>query len=136
MNGIHAYYVQPMTAPLADRVLQVLGDGTTRGVLRRLMTAPADQGELASKLSCNQSTASRAIATLRGLGLIEELGRGRSTTLQIVARAELIAVLLAADRLAEVLIEREAEMQADLSAETRRLAVRPADDPPAAEHDS
>jgi anti-sigma factor RsiW len=128
MYGIRAYYETEMTDPLADRLLDALGDSTTRAVLRSLLHEPVTQAELPAVTRCNQSTASRTAALLRALGLVgdEDTG-GRSPTLRVEAREELVAVLLAADRLAESILERQAAAQRTRSRQTRRLNVRSAD---------
>lgn len=117
-----------MMVPLADRLLEALGDPTTRGVLRCLLDQSLTQAELPKTTNCNQSTASRTTGVLRALGLVcdENMG-GRSPTLQVESREELIAVLLAADRLAEAILERQAVAQRAASKTTRRLNMRPAD---------
>src|SRR4051812_12599248 len=114
-----------MTAPLADQLLDALGEPTIRAVVRRLLSEPATQAQLIDEIGCNQSTVSRTTMLLRALGLIESSGAGRSATHQARNRDELVAVLLAADRLAETLIEQAGDQQAERSTETRRLAMRP-----------
>jgi hypothetical protein len=51
--------------------------------------------------------------------------------LQLACREEVLALLLAADRLAEAVLASQSEMQAQRSSETRRLTMRPAVDEPA-----
>jgi DNA-binding transcriptional ArsR family regulator len=115
-----------MTIPHAERVLETLGDPTTRAVLRRLLVDDATQDQVKEVVGCDQSTASRALRVLREVGLVEERRKGRTRLSYVAAREELLALLLAADRLAERLLERASEAQTEQSAETRRLAVRPA----------
>lgn len=117
-----------MTDPLADRLLDVLGDATARGVLRCILEKPVTQAELPDVAGCNQSTASRTAGVLRALGLVSDEGGGRSPTLTVDAREELVAVLLAADRLAEAILERQIAAQKAASKRTRRLNMRPADE--------
>ena len=124
-----------MTAPLADQLLDALGEPTIRGIARRLLSAPATQGELIDELGCNQSTVSRGTLLLRTLGVVSSSGAGKSATFTVTTRDELVAVLLAADRLAEALIRRASDQQGRRSTETRRLAVRPAGDEPHAEQE-
>jgi DNA-binding transcriptional ArsR family regulator len=115
-----------MTAPLSDRILDALGEPTARSILRRLLSSAATQAELVDDLGCDQSTVSRTSSLLRSLGLVEVSGSSRSAALVAAHRDELLGALLAADRLAESVIEDMINRQADRSTSTRRLAVRPA----------
>jgi DNA-binding transcriptional ArsR family regulator len=124
-----------MTAPPADRLFEVLGEATVRDILRRVLAGPATQAELKADVGCDQSTVSRTTTLLRALGLIESSGGGRSPKWVPVHRDELVGVLLAADRLADAVIREASEQQAQRSTDTRRLAMRPAEEEPAAEQD-
>jgi DNA-binding transcriptional ArsR family regulator len=120
-----------MTTPLADRLLEALGDPTARATLRHLLTRPAKQAQIVTQLQqddpmLRQSTVSRTLALLRALGAVDVAGGGGSREWSVRRRDELLAVLLAADRLADGLLEDERERQAERSGETHRLRVRPA----------
>lgn len=113
-----------MTA-LSDRILEALADPTARAVLRRSLHEESTQTQLAANLAATQSTVSRAIASLRTLGLIGDAdGRRRGSLLKVQARDELVALLLAVDRLAEAVLRIECAAQEERSASDRRLAVR------------
>jgi DNA-binding transcriptional ArsR family regulator len=117
------------TATLSDRLLAVLGDPTGGDLVRRLAKASATQAELVSAVGCSQPAASRWITELRAAGaVIEEPGPGRAVVLRLACRDEVLGLLLAADRLAEAVLTYQSELQAQRSAETRRLAMRPAAD--------
>lgn len=104
-----------------------------RAVLRRLLESPGTQADVTADLGCNQSTASRAIGTLRSLALVEDDGAAQPIAFRVSARDEVLAVFLAADRLAEALLQREVVEQKAWSEATRRLAIRPAADDSAKE---
>lgn len=116
-----------MTDPLADRILEALGDARTQAIVRRLLEGPATQAELQASVGCDQGTVSRATAALRMLGLVAATGGKRSLTWAPVHRDELVAMILAADRLAEAVLRETAEQQSMRSSHSRRLAVRPAE---------
>jgi DNA-binding transcriptional ArsR family regulator len=114
-----------MTAPLSDRLLEILGDATHRAILRALADGPQTQAGLLAATGCTQSSVSRATALLRGVGLLsEEPGSGRSPLLRLGQHDTVVSVLLAADRLAEALLEADSDRQAERSDRTRRQAIR------------
>jgi DNA-binding transcriptional ArsR family regulator len=122
-----------MTEPLADRILDVLGDPIARGVARLLLSQELSQTDLVARLEVAQASVSRAVKLLRAAGLVAPVEGGRGPRLAVVAPTETISVFLAVDRLAEQLLKHEADAQGHRSRETRRLAVKPADEPNGAE---
>jgi DNA-binding transcriptional ArsR family regulator len=117
-----------MTEPLADRLLDVLGDPIARRVVRLLLSEQLSQADLVSRLEVAQSSVSRAVKLLHATGLVGPIEGGRGPRLAVLAPAQMISFLLASDRLAEHLLDLDAELQASRSRETRRLAVKPADE--------
>ena len=122
-----------MTEPLADRLLETLGDPVAREVVRSLLLRECSQNELVGELGVAQATASRAIRVLRAVGLVSTTTGRRNEKLRIEADDAVIASLLAIDRLAEKLLEAQTTAQLKRSAATRRLAIRPAEDSPKAD---
>jgi DNA-binding transcriptional ArsR family regulator len=93
---------------------------------------PAKQAQIVTRLQeadpmLRQSTVSRTLALLRALGAVDVAGGGASREWSVRRRDELLAILLAADRLADALLGDERERQAERSRETHRLRVRPAE---------
>jgi DNA-binding transcriptional ArsR family regulator len=115
-----------MTEPLSDRLLDALGDPAARAVLRLLLETERSQAELIDDLGVAQATVSRVVKVLRAVGLVAPASGGRRQLLAVTAAHEALAVLLAADRLAERLIEREQRAQRERSHATRRTAIQPA----------
>lgn len=113
-----------MTQPLADRLLELLADPLSRDVLRALLDEPETQGGLVDRIGASQSALSRAIKGLRAVGLVEADGL-REALLTPAARDQTLGVLIAADRLAETLLDSEREAQRSASKRTRRAVVRP-----------
>jgi DNA-binding transcriptional ArsR family regulator len=116
-----------MTEPLADRLLAVLGDSAARAVVRGLLHRAQSQTDLVTVLGLAQATVSRAVKILRAVGLIRPQEGGRSPRLTVTAPEETAGVLLAADRLAEELLDREHHAQRERSTATRRAVVKPAE---------
>jgi DNA-binding transcriptional ArsR family regulator len=115
-----------MTEPLSDRLLDMLGDPIAREVLRALLERERSQTDLIEDLGLAQATVSRVVKVLRAAGLVAPTSRARRQLLAVTAHAETVGILLAADRLAEQLIEREQTVQAERSSATRRAAIQPA----------
>lgn len=115
-----------MTEPLSDRLLEALGDPIARGIVRLLAERELSQAELIKELGVGQSTASRAVKVLRASGLVAPAEFGRGVDLAITAGPEALNLLLAADRLAERVLEQEDLAQKDQSLKTRKLAIKPA----------
>jgi transposase len=110
--------------PLADRLLDALGDSTTRDVLRTVLAGGASQREIASRIDRDQATVSRGLGRLRDLGLIAQR-TPRAQTIEVIAPDQIAAILRAADRLAEHLLEIETDAQAERSKSTTKAVVRP-----------
>lgn len=115
-----------MTTPPSERLLDLLGDPAARAIARSLAVAAATQRELVAKIGLSQSVASRSLTLMRAAGLVDSEGL-RSPLLRLRARDETVALLLAADHLAERLGDLDAEAQAARTSDDRRLAVRPTD---------
>jgi DNA-binding transcriptional ArsR family regulator len=115
-----------MMEPLADRLLDALGDPVARHAIRVLLNREMSQSELVGELGVAQPTLSRAVKLLRNVGLVAAIGGGRAPQLTVTARDAALALLLASDRLAENVLELESRAQREQSDATRRSAVRPA----------
>ena len=112
----------------ADRLLEAFGEARVRDIVRRTLAGPATQAQLKADVGCDQSTVSRTTSLLRALGVIEPSGIGRTGTWVPAHRDELVGLLLAADRLADAVIRETSEQQLQRSTDTRRLAMRPAEE--------
>lgn len=119
-----------MSASRSEQILEVLGDPLARDVLRCLLSESATQGELVSRLGCAQAGLSRAVKVLRLTGLVTVNGR-RNASLELKNRPQLVALLLAADRLAEVSLADDLSAQEAASRDTRGAAIRPTPEPAA-----
>jgi DNA-binding transcriptional ArsR family regulator len=115
-----------MTEPLSDRLLDTLGDPIARAVVRALLERERSQTDLTEDLGLAQSTVSRIVKVLRAVGLVAPTSGARGQSLAVTAHGETVGILLAADRLAEQLIDREQTVQAERSSATRRAAIQPA----------
>jgi DNA-binding IclR family transcriptional regulator len=116
-----------MEAPLADRILEVIGDESALAILRGLDREERTQAALVIELKLPQSVASRTIKTLRHVGLVvADSPRG---VLRIRAPVATRQLLLAGNNLASALLAIETAEQANLSDETRRSAIKAADAP-------
>lgn len=114
-----------MAAPLADRIIEVLGDAGALQILRELIREERTQAALVTDLVITQSVASRTLKTLRLVGLVAaESPRG---LLRVRAPDATQQLLLAGNNLAAALISIEAEEQETLADRTRRDAIGPAD---------
>ena len=104
---------EPALTEQARRLLKVLCDDTTGPVLRFLLRQPTTQKQLSDDLGIDQARLSRAITTLKDLGLLAH-GSGRGKPQQPALRDETYAVLQSANRLAEAINDerRQAQQQA------------------------
>jgi hypothetical protein len=91
--------------------------------VRVLLDRELPQKALTTELAVAQSTISRAVASLKSVGLVRAEGL-RDAPLYVCCRDEVVGVLLAADRLAEELLASDTAAQKRRSQETRRSAVR------------
>jgi DNA-binding HxlR family transcriptional regulator len=115
---------EEMTAAPVDRALEVLGEPTALLIVRALATQPATQGGLVAATGLGQSSVSRALKSLRSVGLVEsDTPRG---ALRLRAPGETIALMQAANNLAEAVLQADHDEQRALSQRTRRAAIRPA----------
>jgi DNA-binding transcriptional ArsR family regulator len=125
-----------MTEALSDRLFETLGDPAAREVLRCLLEGDRSQTEIIAELGLAQPTASRAIRVLRAAGLVTASSGRRRERLRLEAPANVAAVLLATDRLAEEILHAQVSAQHDRSAATRRSAIKPAEKRSAANPDT
>jgi ArsR family transcriptional regulator, cadmium/lead-responsive transcriptional repressor len=79
-----------------------LGDPTRLAILGHLALGEHRVRDLTEHLGLAQSTVSAHVACLRGCGLVEARAQGRATWYSLAARAEVLAVLSAAERLLAV----------------------------------
>ena len=75
-----------------------LGDPTRLAILGHLAMGERRVRDLTVHLGLAQSTVSAHVACLRGCGLIDARAEGRSTWYSLAARAEVLDVLAAAER--------------------------------------
>lgn len=127
-------YAVAMTTP-ADRLLDLFGDEIVRRVVRCLLAEELTQKDLIARVDAAQSSVSKAVGLLRTAGVVEARGL-RAAALIVRQPAETLAVLMAADRLAEALAVKDTAAQADRSREDRLLGIRPADESPASAPDA
>jgi DNA-binding transcriptional ArsR family regulator len=105
-----------LSAALANRLFEALGDPVALRVVRELQHEPLTQAELVRRVGAAQSAVSRAAATLKMLGLTDAPSqRGRITLRASASVGQLFAV---ANGLAMDLLAIEARDQAALSAES------------------
>ncbi len=79
-------------------LLAALGDDTLGLVTSELRLGARTQAQIADETGLSLPVVSRALSSLRALGLVRS-DRGRNATHTLLARDELFAVLKAADRL-------------------------------------
>ena len=114
-----------MSSAPADRILEALAEPLSLEIVRALSVAEQTQSELVRALELGQSGASRAIKSLRSVGVVEsDSPRG---PIRLRAEPEVKQILLAADRLAEAVISVDMAQQRRLSAETRRATIHASD---------
>jgi DNA-binding transcriptional ArsR family regulator len=110
-----------MSSAPADRILEALAEPLSLEIIRALSVDEQTQSELVRGLELGQSGASRAIKSLRSVGIVEsDSPRG---PIRLRAEPEVKQILLAADRLAEAVISVDVAQQQTLSAKTRRAAI-------------
>jgi DNA-binding MarR family transcriptional regulator len=112
--------------PLADRLLDALGDPIARRTVRLLLNHDLTQAELIGTLGVAQPTVSRVVKLLRAIGLVEPEAGGRGQRFVVASKTEAIALFLATDRLAERLLDEEGRAQRERSRETRLTTIKPA----------
>ena len=122
-----------MTEPLADRLLDTLGDPVARNAMRLLLDRNLTQAELLDELGVAQATVSRVVKLLRAVGLVEPVAGGRGQRFTVPVHAEAVGMFLASDRLAERLLDEESRAQRERSHATRRTTVKAANEGPDAE---
>jgi DNA-binding transcriptional ArsR family regulator len=105
-----------LSAALANRLFEALGDPVALRVVRELQHEPLTQAELVRRVGAAQSAVSRAAAMLKTLGLTDAPSQRGKITLR--APASVGQLLTAANGLAMDLLAIEARDQAALSAES------------------
>lgn len=78
MALIFSRMVELSSAARLDLVFRALGDGTRRGMLRRLAEREHTVGELAEPYAMSLASASKHVKTLERAGLVTRTVRGRT----------------------------------------------------------
>lgn len=91
-------------------LLGALADDTLAPIMGVLLRGPATQSQITDATGVERTLLSRSLKYLRALGLVHS-GRGRDAQHSVVARAEVFAILKAADLLARFVNDTRAAAQ-------------------------
>lgn len=98
-------------------LLEALADDTLAPIVGVLLRGPATQSQMTAATGIERTLLSRSLKYLRAIGLVRS-GRGRDAQHAVVRRAEVFAVLKAADLLARAVNDVRAAAQTSTAKRT------------------